>query len=92
MNIGRLRDRVTIQTLKQTRAMTGEILETWVDGHTLGGHFIGCSAGDWYRKDLDTVPEGHQRHQPDKGQYGAAGGACTEYHRAAAAGCRQDTP
>ncbi|EIN7698602.1 head-tail adaptor protein, partial [Escherichia coli] len=23
MNIGRLRDRVTIQTLKQTRAMTG---------------------------------------------------------------------
>ncbi|MCK2616736.1 head-tail adaptor protein, partial [Escherichia coli] len=24
MNIGRLRDRVTIQTLKQTRAMTGE--------------------------------------------------------------------
>ncbi|EHE4243451.1 phage head closure protein, partial [Escherichia coli] len=35
MNIGRLRDRVTIQTLKQTRAMTGEILETWEDGHTL---------------------------------------------------------
>ncbi len=29
MNIGRLRDRITIQTLKQTRAMTGEILETW---------------------------------------------------------------
>ncbi|HDJ0262697.1 TPA: head-tail adaptor protein, partial [Escherichia coli] len=28
MNIGRLRDRITIQTLKQTRAMTGEILET----------------------------------------------------------------
>ncbi|ENU3411501.1 TPA: phage head closure protein, partial [Escherichia coli] len=25
----------TIQTLKQTRAMTGEILETWLDGHTL---------------------------------------------------------
>ncbi|EOT3446403.1 head-tail adaptor protein, partial [Escherichia coli] len=24
MNIGRLRDRITIQTLKQTRAMTGE--------------------------------------------------------------------
>lgn len=35
MNIGRLRDRITIQTLKQTRAMTGEILETWEDGHTL---------------------------------------------------------
>ncbi|MGK3686341.1 phage head completion protein, partial [Escherichia coli] len=33
MNIGRLRDRVTIQTLKQTRDITGEILETWVDGH-----------------------------------------------------------
>lgn len=35
MNIGRLRDRVTIQTLKQTRDITGEILETWEDGHTL---------------------------------------------------------
>ncbi|EJR2197782.1 phage head closure protein [Escherichia coli] len=35
MNIGRLRDRITIQTLKQTRNITGEILETWVDGHTL---------------------------------------------------------
>lgn len=101
MNIGRLRDRVTIQTLKQTRAMTGEILETWVDGHTLGkrehdqqqgGHFIRCRAGDWNCKDMDTLPEGHQRHQSDKGQYGAAGGACTEYHRATAARCRQDTP
>ena len=101
MNIGRLRDRVTIQTLKQTRDITGEILETWEDGHTLWASVNMISskeaissgaAGDWYRKDLDTVPEGHQRHQPDKGQYGAAGGACTEYHRAAAAGCRQDTP
>ncbi|WP_164830748.1 phage head closure protein, partial [Shigella flexneri] len=35
MNIGRLRDRITIQTLKQTRDITGEILETWEDGHTL---------------------------------------------------------
>ncbi|SPW67864.1 head-tail adaptor [Escherichia coli] len=102
MNIGRLRDRVTIQTLKQTRDITGEILETWGGrSHTLGkrehdqqqgGHFIGCRTGDWNGKDMDTLQEGHQRHQPDKGQYGAAGGACTEYHRAAAAGCRQDTP
>lgn len=102
MNIGRLRSRTTIQTLKQTRDITGEILETWEDGHTLwasvnmvrqqGGHFIGRRAGDWYRKDLDTVPEGTSTPPADKGQYGAAGGACTEYHRAAAAGCRQDTP
>lgn len=35
INIGRLRDRITIQTLKQTRDITGEILETWEDGHTL---------------------------------------------------------
>ncbi|VED36243.1 head-tail adaptor [Escherichia coli] len=102
MNIGRLRDRVTIQTLKQTRDITGEILETWVDGHTLWASVnmisskeaisSGCRTGDWNGKDMDTLQEGHQRHQPDKGQYGAAGGACTEYHRAAAAGCRQDTP
>ncbi|MDO1787288.1 head-tail adaptor protein, partial [Escherichia coli] len=35
MNIGRLRDRITIQTLKQTRDIAGEILETWEDGGTL---------------------------------------------------------
>ncbi|EER8913303.1 phage head closure protein [Escherichia coli] len=35
MNIGRLRDRVTVQTLKQSRAVTGEILQTWEDGPTL---------------------------------------------------------
>lgn len=43
-------------------------------GQQQGGHFIGRRAGDWYRKDLDTVPEGHQRHQPDKGQYGPLAG------------------
>lgn len=101
MNIGRLRDRITIQTLKQTRDITGEILETWEDGHTLWASVNMVSSKEAISSGAElaigtvriwTVPEGHQRHQPDKGQYGAAGGACTEYHRAAAAGCRQDTP
>ena len=48
MNIGRLRDRVTIQTLKQTRDITGEILETWEDGHTLW-------ASVRYRKDINAT-------------------------------------
>ncbi len=101
MNIGRLRDRITIQTLKQTRAMTGEILETWEDGHTLWASVNMISSKEaissgaelaigtvriWirYRKDINAT----SRIKVSTGRWRA----CTEYHRAAVAGCRQDTP
>lgn len=55
MNIGKLRHRVTVQQMTETRDTTGEVLETWTDVATRSAYVEPKSGSEKDKRGVETV-------------------------------------